>query len=155
MVHGSYGTLAILTRLTFELVEAQPFVELTYRRHRTFATFDADLRERCAAGDYDFVDGIVHGARPPRPVPAGASPTAAPEPPSDYGPTGRVFYRSTAQRERDWMTTFDYCFRYDADCHWLSRTAPPLEWRPVRRALGRWFLGSENLIRLERPARAR
>ena len=48
------------------------------------------------------------------------------------------------------MTTFDYCFRYDADCHWLARTFPPLEWRPVRRAVGRWLLGSENLIRWSR-----
>ncbi len=146
MMHGSYGTLAILTRLTFELVEAQPFVELTYSRHRSFATFDADLHERCATGDHDFVDGIVHG--PDHLVLVlGRFAATVPERPSDYGPAGGVFYRSTAHRERDWLTTFDYCFRYDADCHWLSRTAPPLEWRPVRRALGRWFLGSENLIR--------
>jgi hypothetical protein len=47
----------------------------------------------------------------------------------------------------DLMRTEDYCFRYDTECHWLSRTVPPLEWRPVRRAVGRWFLGSTNLIR--------
>src|SRR5204862_2923001 len=47
----------------------------------------------------------------------------------------------------DHLTTYDYCFRYYREAHWLSRTVPPLEWRPVRAALGRWFLGSENLIR--------
>lgn len=44
------------------------------------------------------------------------------------------------------LRTEDYLFRYDADCHWLARTVPPLEWKPVRRAVGRWLLGSTNLI---------
>lgn len=145
LIHGSYGTLAILTRVTFELVEAAPFVTLTYHHHATFDAFMADLRERCAAADFDFVDGIVH-APDHLVLCLGRFAETAPRAPSDYGPTGGVFYRSTGRLERDWMTTFDYCFRYDADCHWLSRTAPPLEWRPVRRALGRRVLGSENLI---------
>ncbi len=145
MVHGSYGTLAILTRITFALVRAQPFVELTYRHHRSFAAFEADLRDVCAGNDYDVVDGIVH-APDHLVLCLGRFVPWAPRR-SDYGPTGGVFYRSTARLDRDWLTTFDYCFRYDADCHWLSRTAPPLEWRPVRRLLGGRFLGSENLIR--------
>jgi FAD/FMN-containing dehydrogenase len=152
MLHGSYGTLAILTRITFELVEAKPFVALEYRHHRDFAAFAADLRERCAAGDFDFVDGIVHA--PDHLVLccgrfAGSAPRV-----SAYRAEG-PYYRSTARLQRDWMTTYDYLFRYDPDCHWLARTFPPLEWPPVRRALGRWFLGSENLIRWsERLSRA-
>ena len=31
MIHGSYGTLGILTRLVFRLVPAKPYVELEYR----------------------------------------------------------------------------------------------------------------------------
>ena len=60
MLHGSYGTLAILTRIVFELVPAAHVVELTYHHHRDFAAFQDDMRERCEAGDFDFVDGIVH-----------------------------------------------------------------------------------------------
>src|SRR5918992_5640240 len=60
MLHGSYGTLSILTRIVFELVPAAPVVALTYRHHRDFAAFEDDMRERCATGDFDFVDGIVH-----------------------------------------------------------------------------------------------
>jgi len=60
MLHGSYGTLAILTRIVFELVPASPFVAMTYHHHRDFASFEHDLRERCAAADFDFVDGIIH-----------------------------------------------------------------------------------------------
>jgi FAD/FMN-containing dehydrogenase len=148
MLHGSYGTLAILTRLKFELVAAKPFVVLTYRRHRDFAAFEADMRERCAAGDHDFVDGIIHAhgelvlclgrfADAPPPGAGGVS---------SYRGT-EVYYRSTRRRTTDCLTTFDYCFRYDTECHWLSRTFPPLEWKPVRWAIGRWFLGSTNLIK--------
>ena len=145
MIHGSYGTLAILTQLTFELVEAGPRVALTYHHHTAFAAFEADLRERCASGDFAFVDGIVHGPNH-LVLCLGHFTDDASTPPSSYRGT-EIYYRSTAALDADVMTTFDYCFRYDTECHWLSRTAPPLEWRPVRRAVGRWLLGSENLIR--------
>lgn len=145
MLHGSYGTLAILTRIVFELVEAKPYVALEYRRHRDYAAFEADLRAQCAAGDADFIDGIVH-APDHLVLCCGRFADAAPAGPSSYRGT-EIYYRSTAARDADVMTTFDYCFRYDTECHWLSRTFGPLEWRPVRRAVGRWLLGSENLIR--------
>ncbi len=144
MVHGSYGTLAILTRIVFELVPAAPFVAMTYRHHRDFASFDDDMRERCAAGDFDFVDGIAH-APDHLVLCLGRFVENAPRV-SSYRSTG-IYYKSTAELSEDQLSTFDYCFRYDTECHWLSRSAPPLEWRPVRRLVGRWFLGSENLIR--------
>jgi FAD/FMN-containing dehydrogenase len=144
MLHGSYGTLAILTRVVFELVPAKPFVKVAYHHHRDFAAFEADLRERCAAGDFDFVDGIIHG--PDELVLClGRFVDAAPRA-SSYRGT-EIYYRSTRRLVEDHLTTFDYCFRYDTECHWLSRTVPPLEWKPVRWALGRWLLGSTNLIR--------
>jgi FAD/FMN-containing dehydrogenase len=144
MIHGSYGTLAILTRLAFELVPAAPYVALTYRHHRDFASFEDDMRERCSAGDFDFVDGIVH-APDNLVLCLGRFVDSAPRV-SDYRGTG-IYYKSTAELSEDHLSTFDYCFRYDTECHWLSRSVPPLEWRPVRRLVGRWFLGSENLIR--------
>ena len=147
-VHGSYGTLGLLTKVAFRLVPAAAHVELTYRHLGSFEAFDAALREACRLDvdhHHDLVDGIVFGPdhfvlclgrfveRPSRP-------------PSDY--TGvDIYYRSVEHRAADLMTTSDYFFRYDTECHWLTATVPPLEWRPVRRAVGRWFLGSTNLIR--------
>ena len=43
----------------------------------------------------------------------------------------RVYYKSTRELTEDWLTTADYCFRYDTEAHWLTRTVPPLEWAPV------------------------
>jgi FAD/FMN-containing dehydrogenase len=144
MLHGSYGTLAILTRITFELVPAKPFVKMTYRRHCDFAAFAAELEDRCARGEDDFIDAIIH-APDDLVLCLGTFADSAPAV-SSYRRTG-IYYKSTRRLAEDHLSTFDYCFRYDTECHWLSRTVPPLEWRPVRWAVGRWFLGSTNLIR--------
>lgn len=143
MMHGSFGTLAILTRLTFDLVPALPWVHLTYRTLPDPASFHAEMLERCRAADYDFIDGIAHG--PDRwTLCLGRFTDQAPHV-SDYRRAG-IFYKSTAVLQEDWLTTQDYFFRYDAECHWLTRTFPPLEWKPVRMALGSWVLGSDNLL---------
>jgi FAD/FMN-containing dehydrogenase len=144
MIHGSYGTLGVLTRVTCRLYPAKPYVKLTYVTFPTVETFEAEVRERIAAADHDFVDGIIHG--PGRFVVClGQFVSEAP-----YLSSYRrlhIYYKSTAARAEDYLTTADYFFRYDTECHWLSRTVPPLEWKLVRWALGGVFLGSENLIR--------
>ena len=62
MIHGSYGTLGVISRLKFRLIPAKLFVKLTYRRYHDFKSFLAALREHCdiTTGEFDFVDGIVH-----------------------------------------------------------------------------------------------
>jgi len=144
MLHGSYGTLAILTRVALALVPAEPFVHVEYRRYRDAASFHEALVARSTAADVDFIDGIVHApdhwtlclgrfvARAPRT--------------SSYRWLD-VYYKSTRALAEDWLTTPDYFFRYDTEAHWLSRTVPPLEWKPVRFVLGGLFLGSTNMIR--------
>jgi FAD/FMN-containing dehydrogenase len=144
MLHGSYGTLGILGRVTFELVPAGPFVHMEYRHLPTLEAFWQELEQRCAAGDYELIDGIIHSPRQFT-LCLGRFVEWAPYV-SDYRREA-IFYRSAARLQEDYLSTVDYCFRYDTECHWLTRTVPPLQWRPVRRAVGRWFLGSSNLIR--------
>ena len=143
IMHGSYGTLAILTRITCKLVPALPYVELQYRHSHNLDQFRQELHARCEAADFDFIDGIIHG--PDHFVVClGRFVEEAPYT-SDYR-REKLYYKSTARLNRAYMTTEDYCFRYDAECHWLTRRIPPLEWAPVRRAIGKWALGSTNLI---------
>jgi FAD/FMN-containing dehydrogenase len=144
MIHGSYGTLAILTRLTFKLVPAKPFVKLEYRKLPSASAFEAEMRARVAARDYDFIDAIIHS--PTEYVLClGRFADSAPRV-SDYRWLN-IYYKSTREKTEDWLKTEDYCFRYDTECHWLTRTVPPLEWKPVRFAVGKIFLGSTNLIK--------
>ena len=61
MLHGSYGTLGILTRATFRLVPARPFVRLEYRHLRTAEAFRGEALASTRDAEIDFLDGIVHG----------------------------------------------------------------------------------------------
>ena len=44
MMHGSFGTLGILSKLTFKLVPAKPFVHVVYETHATLAEYQAAIR---------------------------------------------------------------------------------------------------------------
>jgi FAD/FMN-containing dehydrogenase len=144
MMHGSYGTLGILTKLTLGLIPAKPYVRMEYRTFTSAEAFLQELREVCGAGDFDFVDGIVHSAVD-YVLCLGTLCDSAPYA-SNYRRTG-IYYKSTRERDEDYLTTEDYFFRYDADAHWITRTVPPLQWKWVRALLGGMFLGSTNLIR--------
>lgn len=144
MIHGSYGTLGILTKLTFRLVPAQPYVRIQYRRFTDFGAFRDAFLGACRSRDVEYVDAIVHGPNE-LVLCVGEGVPRAP-----YVSSYRwldVYYKSTRERTEDYLTTHDYCFRYDTDCHWLTRTVPLLTTRPARFALGKMVLGSTNLIR--------
>lgn len=144
MVHGSYGTLAILTRLTFDLQPAEPFVEMSYERYRDPVEFFKAMKARCDADDVEFIDGIVHGPEE-LVLCLGRFVKEAPYV-SDYRWLD-IFYKSTRTRTVDYLRTRDYFFRYDTECHWLTRTVPGLENKLVRAAVGKFVLGSTNLIK--------
>ncbi len=144
MLHGSYGTLAPLTELTFELLPARPYVRLEHRSFRRLADFWEALQRHCDEGsDERFIDAIIHD--PGHFVLCLGSLVDRAPYLSSYDGT-EIYYKSTRERTEDYLTTQDYFFRYDTECHWLSRTVPPLEWAPVRRLLGPYVLGSTNLI---------
>jgi FAD/FMN-containing dehydrogenase len=110
MVHGAFGTLGILSALTFKLVPAKSFVKLAYETYSTIAAYQAAIMRRFEARDVDFMDGIIH------------SPTCyvlclgwfvdtAPYT-SNYEWL-KIYYQSTRTRSEDYLRTADYFFRYD------------------------------------------
>jgi FAD/FMN-containing dehydrogenase len=143
MMHGSYGTLGVLSQVTLKLYPARPYVKVENRLHTTFAAFWADLLERCERADFTFVDGIIHGSDA-FVLCLGEYADEAPYT-SDYEHE-EIYYKSTLSKREDYMTASQYFFRYDTECHWLSRTGPGLENRWVRKLFGRYLLGSTNLI---------
>src|SRR5262249_8453038 len=136
--------LGILTRLTFRLVPAKPFVHMEYKKLSSAEAFHDEMLARCKAGDHDFIDGIVHG--PDAWVLClGRFADRAP-----YTSSYRwldIFYRSPAPRTRDCLPTEDSSSRSATDCHGPPKTTPPLEWKPVRFLVGKQVLGSTNLIK--------
>jgi FAD/FMN-containing dehydrogenase len=144
MMHGSFGTLGILTQLTFRLIPAAPYVHVVYETHATAADYRAAIRRHADAGDVDFMDGMIH------------SPTAyvlslgrfvATAPYTNRYDWMRVYYRSTLARREDYLRTAHYFFRYD---NGVTNVHP-------RTALGRLLLGrflhSSEILRLAERAR--
>ncbi|MCL2468091.1 MAG: FAD-binding oxidoreductase [Micrococcales bacterium] len=144
MMHGTFGTLACLTKVTFRLVPAEKYVRLTYRRFDGLGAFTAAIEREYREPEHDFMDGLVFDGNSFTLALAdfvGTAPYL-----SDY--TGqKVYHRSVRQRDEDYLTTEDYFFRFDRDCHWIARNFG-MENPVLRATVGHWLLGSTNMLRL-------
>jgi len=150
MLHGSYGTLGLITKAKFKLLPSKPYVKMTYEKHRTFSGFWRELRNHCNRADHDFIDAIIH-SKDCFVICLGDMVDRAPYA-TNYDWL-KIFYKSTAERAEDYLTTYDYFFRYDAECHWLTKTVPLMETLPARFLLGKMLLGSTNLIKWSKRVR--
>lgn len=142
MMHGSFGTLGIISKLTFKLTEAKPFVHLTFERYSTLAEYAAAIRKHYEVRDVDFMDGIIHG-RNAFTLCVGNFAENAPYQHSYE--RGMPYYKAARERTEDYLPTHDYFFRYDSDCHWIARNFG-LENPILRRLFGKYFLSSTKLL---------
>lgn len=110
MMHNSFGTLGILTELTFRLVPAKPYVHVVYERHRDLASYQAAIRRHAADETLDFMDGFVHA---PDHLVLNLGRFVDRAPYTHRYDWTRVYYRSTAERAEDYLRTPHYFFRYD------------------------------------------
>jgi FAD/FMN-containing dehydrogenase len=110
MIHGAFGTLGILAKLTFRLVPAKQFVHLVYERYATLADYQTAIAGHAERDDVDFMDGIIHS---PELYVLCTARFAGRAPYTSRYDWLRVYYKSTASRREDYMTTADYFFRYD------------------------------------------
>lgn len=145
MMHGSFGTLGIISKLTFKLTEAKPFVHLTFERYPNLAEYAAAIRVHYEKRDADFMDGIIHD-RGTFTLCVGSFVPSAPYTHA-YDERSMPYYRATRERTEDYLSTHDYFFRYDSDCHWIARNYG-LENPILRRLLGKFFLSSTKLLTL-------
>lgn len=110
MVHGTFGTLGIISKLAFRLVPAKKYVQVSYEKYRTLEEYKAAIREHYERKDVDFMDGIIHS--PTLYVLSVANFIDEAPYVHSYDWT-RVYYLSTKTRKRDYLRTADYFFRYD------------------------------------------
>ena len=110
MLHGSFGTLGVLSKLTFSLVPAKPFVRLVHEKYRSLDAYQAAITRHAELDDLDFMDGIIHS---PTSYVLCAGYFVDRAPYTSRYDWLRVYYKSTATRADDDMTTRDYLFRYD------------------------------------------
>jgi FAD/FMN-containing dehydrogenase len=110
MIHGSFGTLGILSKLTFRLVPAAPFVHVTYEKYRRLEDYLAAIWRHYRSRDIDFMDGIIHS---PGEWVLCAGRFAKEAPYTSRYDWMKIYYQSTATRDEDFLETPDYFFRYD------------------------------------------
>lgn len=139
MMHGTFGTVGILTKLTFKLMPALPFVKIDYERFDTLAAFQAAICRHREEEAVDFMDGMIHS---PTMYVLCVGRFVAAAPYTNRYDWLKVYFESTREREQDYLRTTDYFFRYDrgvTNVHPRSKVG--------RFFLGR-FLGSTQLLRL-------
>jgi hypothetical protein len=110
MIHGTFGTLGIISKLTFRLIPAKPFVKVTYERHTTLESYKTSIWKHYQNQDVDFMDGIIHS--PTRYVLSVAN--FVDEAPYTHSYDWmRIYHISTRKRKEDYLKTPDYFFRYE------------------------------------------
>jgi FAD/FMN-containing dehydrogenase len=144
MMHGSFGTLGVLTKLKFGLVPAKRYVKVTYEKYRTLAEYKAGIQRHFVARDVDFMDGIIHS---PTEWVLSLGDFVDRAPYTHAYDWTRVYWQSTSRRREDYLRTKDYLFRYDRG---VTNVHP-------RSFVGRLLLGklvdSDRLLRLAKKLR--
>jgi FAD/FMN-containing dehydrogenase len=110
MMHGAFGTLGIVSKLVFKLIPGKRFVQMTYRKFSRIEDYVAEIRERTAQQDFDFMDGMIHS---PTELVLSLGKFVDKAPYTTSYEWMNVYYLSTRQRTEDYLTTLEYYFRYD------------------------------------------
>lgn len=110
MVHGSFGTLGIVAKLTFRLVPAKRYVKMTYEKHHTLESYQAAITRYSKDASLDFMDGIIHA---PDLYVLSLGHFVDQAPYTHRYDWMRIYYRSTKERSEDYLETEHYFFRYD------------------------------------------
>lgn len=110
MIHGSFGTLGVLSKLKFRLVPAKRFVHVIYEKYATLPEYRAAIYRHFQARDVDFMDGIIHS---PTEYVLSVGHFVDTAPYTHRYDWTRVYWQSTSTRQEDYLATADYFFRYD------------------------------------------
>lgn len=110
MLHGTFGTLGIISKLTFKLVPAKKFVKINYEKYSSLKDYKSAIWKYFKNKNVDFIDGIIHS---PTEYVLCVGNFVDDAPYSHNYNWMRVFFLSTKKRKEDYLKTFDYFFRYD------------------------------------------
>jgi hypothetical protein len=110
MMHGSFGTVGILSRLVFRLVPAKPFVHLRYESHTSIDSYLESIWRHFERRDVDFMDGMIHS---PSNLVLSVGDFVDSAPYTHRYDWLKIYYQSTTRRREDYLKTKDYFFRYN------------------------------------------
>lgn len=144
MMHGSFGTVGILSRLVFRLIPAKPFVHLRHEQHTSIDSYMASIWFHFERRDVDFMDGIIHS---PSHLALCVGDFVESAPYTNRYDWWKIYYQSTATRREDYLKTPYYFYRYDQG---VTNVHPKSF---IGRLLIGKFLGSSQILRLAEKLR--
>ena len=144
MMHGSFGTVGILSRLVFRLIPAKPFVHLRHETHTSIDSYLASIWSHFERRDVHFMDGIIHS---PSHLVLCVGDFVDSAPYTNRYDWLKVYYQSTAARREDYLKTPHYFYRYDQG---VTNVHPKSF---IGRLLLGKFLGSSQILRLAEKLR--
>ncbi|MBU0612045.1 FAD-binding oxidoreductase [Patescibacteria group bacterium] len=139
MAHGTFGTVGIISKIKFRLIEAKPFVKVIYQKFETLEEYKTAIWEHYERKDVDFMDGIIHS---PSEYVLSIGNFVNEAPYTHNYNWMRIYYKDSKRRKEDYLKTIDYFFRYDKGV-----TNPTPKSFLGRLILGR-FIGSTELLKL-------
>jgi FAD/FMN-containing dehydrogenase len=147
---NSYGTIGYVLRAKLMLVPAKKYVRIVREKHEdTKRLLDEMSRiglEQRSKKEWDFIEGVIFGEHENYLTLATFVDTAPYV--SDYT-FMRIYYKTIRTKQEDYLTTFDYLFRYDTDWFWASKYLG-LENRLLRFLWGKRNLRSDVYYRVMR-----
>jgi len=141
---NTYGTLGYVLTAKLKLFPAKNYVQIVRRKYTASRPFLEDLSniavEERKLGNWDFIEGVIF-APDENYLTLAKFIDQAPYV-SDYTFMD-IYYKSIRNKSEDYLTSFDYFFRYDTDWFWCSKYLG-LENRLLRRLWGKRNLRSDT-----------
>jgi FAD/FMN-containing dehydrogenase len=146
---NSYGTLGYVLKVTAKLRRVSPYVRLQHLRFNNPNDYFEKLDHISTTQKYnnqtvDFIDGSIFSSNELY-ITLGFDTKEAPYI-SDY--TGQeIYYKSIRNRQEDYLSIYDYIWRWDTDWFWCSRIIKadkPL----IRRLIGKRRLNSRTYSKM-------
>ena len=110
MVHGTFGTLGIISKIKFKLTLAKSYVKVTYEKYNNLEDYKSAIWRHYENKDVDFMDGIIHSQTE---YVLSVADFVDEAPYTHNYDWMRIYYLSTKKRKEDYLKTPDYFFRYD------------------------------------------
>ena len=102
--------MGIISKLTFKLIPAKPFVKVTYEKYDNLEDYKVAIWNHYKNKDVDFMDGIIHS---PTELVLSVADFVDEAPYTHNYDWMRIYHLSTKTRKEDYLTTPDYFFRYE------------------------------------------
>jgi FAD/FMN-containing dehydrogenase len=142
---NTYGTLGYALKLQVKLVRAKQYVQLQHEKFSSAKPFFEAVSRACDRKDLDFVDGTVFDEGNMYLTTARFVDTAPFV--SDYTRM-QIYYKSIPEKRVDYLTAYDYIWRWDTDWFWCSANFGVQN--PLLRAVALPLLGSTTYWKIMR-----